>query len=68
MIFIAPDLVELNSTEYIRFSSSSFLNIEEQLKLSSSDLVLGVFETSLLQAIGTDIQDQQIVRCGTVPL
>lgn len=50
-------------TNYMRFSSASF-TIQEQLNLTSDDLVIGVIETVILEAIKSDDSIQNIVRCG----
>lgn len=65
-LFIAPKSLTEDATEYIRFSTASFERIQDKLNISSSNLTLAIFESALLEAIGTNLQGQQIVRCELV--
>ncbi len=44
-------------TTYIRFSSLSYMTIQDIFRLSSSGLVLGVIEAALLQNIESETID-----------
>ena len=58
------DMTE-EATEHIRFSSASFDVIQENLNLLGN-LILAIFETGLLETIGTDLNGQQFVECQNV--
>lgn len=61
---VLRDITE-EATEHIRFSSASFEDIETNQNVSSN-LILAIFETILLNTIGTDFNGQQTVKCKTV--
>ena len=51
---------------YIRFSSLLVKNIQTNLNLVSRNLVLGIYEFAWLQAVGSDLSGQQIIKCSIV--
>ena len=61
-MFLAPTDISEAATEHVRFSTASFEVIGADLIVSNT-FVRAIFETILLEMIGTDLQGQQIVQC-----
>ena len=51
------EYLEIDTFNYIRFSTMSF---------SGSELTLSIFSTSFLNAVGTDLSGQQAMNCSQV--
>ena len=58
--------MDANSLDYIRFSTQSYSTISREYHLSTDALISAVFSTALLNAVGTDIPNQQIIECSNV--
>lgn len=69
VIFTAdPNGSANGSVNYIRFSTKSYSEIATSINLeaSSNELISAMFSTALLNAVGTDLLGQQLVKCYTV--
>ncbi len=66
MLIITGPSIDPSSANYLRFSSISYNDIEDVYGLSN-EIISAIFTTALLNAIGTNIPEQQIIDCAVVP-